>query len=58
MIGGDGINDESNKMSPAPIGIPTKPKNRNIEKLKSVKTGIKRNRPHASKRYNIHNDNT
>ena len=35
-----------------------KPKNRNIEKLKSVKTGIKRNRPHASKRYNIHNDNT
>ena len=35
-----------------------KTENRNIEKPKPVKTGIKRNRPHASKRYNIHNNNT
>jgi len=43
---------------PGRIGIPTKPKYRNIEKPKPVKNGIKRNRPHASKRCNIHNDNT
>ena len=43
---------------PGRTGIPAKPKYRNIEKPKPVKTGIKRNGPHASKRCNIHNDNT